>query len=493
MAGRAHAHRRFLAAAFAALLLLAACGDDDGTATTDTTGEGATTTGGAEETTTSGPTETTGGTATPKGECDPAAEFDEELTDSFRGVTAESIKVGIVMVDYEAIKDFVDFHRGDQQAIAQVFVDCINAAGGVGGRMIEPVYKLYPPIPGMEPSPQAICTEMTDDEQVFAVLGVFIDFTGEGQLCLSRDKETIHIGHELEQPWIDGAVPGLMLTPDRTKEANAEILLNLLEEEGLLEGRTVAIVGDQDGQARIEDILEPGLDEMGVERGSTAILTITGTDTTAAQAQVDSFIERWRGEGVDTILFDGLNVSAKQFVDKIGAAFPDALLLADASSVIQQARDSQAAGGENYYVGMLSVEGQTGPERWANKGPLLQQCVDVYETATGETVLGPDEQTPGEDGRTAQIDVAVTDFCGELFMFRTIAERAGADLTNDSWIETVNTFGDIELVPTNIASLCEGKYAADDAARLVEYDPTIGEQGDWAAVTDVVDANDTCA
>src|SRR4051812_42601487 len=56
---------------------------------------------------------------------------DGKLTDSFRGVTAEAIKVGIVIVDYEAIKQFVDFHRGDQQKTAQIFVDWINENGGI--------------------------------------------------------------------------------------------------------------------------------------------------------------------------------------------------------------------------------------------------------------------------------------------------------------------------------------------------------------------------
>ena len=35
------------------------------------------------------------------------------------------------------------------------------------------------------------------------MLGVFIDFTGQGQLCLTKEHNVIHIGHELDQPWID--------------------------------------------------------------------------------------------------------------------------------------------------------------------------------------------------------------------------------------------------------------------------------------------------
>ena len=52
---------------------------------------------------------------------------------------------------------------------------------------------------------------------MFAVLGVFIDFSGQAQLCL-REHKVIHIGHELDQPWIDESPGGLMLTPDTTKE-----------------------------------------------------------------------------------------------------------------------------------------------------------------------------------------------------------------------------------------------------------------------------------
>ena len=66
-------------------------------------------------------------------------------------------------------------------------------------------------------------------------------------------------------------------------------------------------------------------------------------------------------------------------------------------------------------------------------------------------------------------------------MFKTIAEKVGTDLTIENWQKTVDAFGTIDLVPTDIASLCKGKYAADDAFRLVEFDSTLGETGDWTA------------
>ena len=85
------------------------------------------------------------------------------------------------------IKDFVDYEFGDTEAISKVFVDYINDNGGINGRKIVPVYKKYPPIPGGKPDPLSLCTAFAEDDKVFAVLGVFIDFTGQGQQCLTKE------------------------------------------------------------------------------------------------------------------------------------------------------------------------------------------------------------------------------------------------------------------------------------------------------------------
>src|SRR5215207_1310070 len=127
----------------------------------------------------------------------------QSSSDSTQGVTKDEIKVGIPLVDFDSIKDFVDYEFGDTEAISKVFVDDINKNGGINGRKLVPVYKKYPPIPGGKPDPLSLCTSFTEDDKVFAVVGVFIDFTGQGQECLTKEHNTIHIGHEIDQPWID--------------------------------------------------------------------------------------------------------------------------------------------------------------------------------------------------------------------------------------------------------------------------------------------------
>ena len=407
-----------------------------------------------------------------------------------QGVTKDSIKVGIALIDFTAIKDFVDYTFGDTQKIAQTFVDYINQNGGINGRKIIPVYKKYPPIPGGKPDPLSLCTAWAEDDKVFAVLGVFIDFSGQGQLCLTKEHNVIHIGHELDQPWIDAAKPGLLLTADATKEGVSEELVNLLAATGRLKGKTVAVMGDVNNQDSVNKVTVPALKKAKTKLGSTAILTITGTDTTAAQAQLDSFIEKWKSEGVNMVFLSGNDVSSKQFAETIKAGMPNVQLVTDTDTTLAQAQDEQKAGKKpNPYEGLLSGTGLTPTERWAHKSPLLQQCVDIYQKATGTTVPGPDERKTDSNGKSVYTDQAVTDFCGEQFMFRDIAKKVGPNLTVANWQKTVNTLGPIALVPDKFASLCKGKYAAEDDFQLVSYSSSAGPNGDWKTITPIKDAS----
>jgi len=412
-----------------------------------------------------------------------------------QGVTKDSVKIGIAIIDYDSIKDFLDYNHGDQRAVAQSVVDDINQHGGINGRKIIPVFKEYPPIPGREPDPLSLCTSWAEDDKVFAVVGVFIDFSGQGILCLTREHQVIHIGHELDQPWIDESPGGVLVTPDNTKEAAAGVLVDLLGSSGRLKGKTVAVLASKNGEPRATGTVIPALKKHKVHMGSTAILTLTGPETEAVRSQLDAFIEKWKTQDVDTVFLSGLDVSSKSYVTQIKQALPDAVLVTDADSTLEQARDLVAARTQpNPYDGMISTTGLTFSERWADKSPLLQKCVDIYEKASGKKVPGPEAEVTNADGKKVQTDVAVMDFCGELFMFRTIAEKVGPNLTIKNWQKTVDDFGAIDLVSTPFASLCKGKYSANDAFRLVSFDSKAGSSGDWKALTPVKNANRTaCA
>jgi hypothetical protein len=278
-----------------------------------------------------------------------------------------------------------------------------------------------------------------------------------------------------------------LLTNDVTAERVFEVLMDVLVEEGTLDGKTVAVLASASTSSRAESAIVPRLEEEGVKTGSFAVLDIAGEDTSAAQAQLDGFVERWKGEGVDTVIVSGQEAGARQFVEKIKAEIPGVTLIADApSGILQEGRDHVAQGiVPNPYEGTLAVEPSlTGDAQFEEAGS--KACVAVYEKATGNTVAPPSQFVENADGKREEIYVAVRDACGELAVFTQIAEKAGADLTNDSWTEAVNSFGPITLPAQEFSSFGEGKYGANDAFKLVRFSSTAVEGGGWEAVSPVI-------
>src|SRR3954454_21678910 len=68
-------------------------------------------------------------------------------TDTTQGVTKDSIKVGIALIDFSAIKDFVHYKFGDTKRAPQIVVDDINKNGALDGRKFLRGFKESPPIP----------------------------------------------------------------------------------------------------------------------------------------------------------------------------------------------------------------------------------------------------------------------------------------------------------------------------------------------------------
>jgi ABC-type branched-subunit amino acid transport system substrate-binding protein len=388
-------------------------------------------------------------------------------------------------VDYSCIKDFVDFNRGDQEETYKVFVDDLNQHGGILGRKVEPVYHDFCPIGNAQAL--STCTSFTEDDKVFAVVGVFIDQSGDAQLCIAKNHQTVEIIHNVSQSWIDQAPKGLLLTPNITTDRRLSVILDLVARDKTLKGKKVAVLTQPDSKDRAEALVTPALKEMKVKQGTTAVLNITGTDTSAAQSQLESFIEKWKGEGTNAFVIVGQVVVSKTYVTMLKDAFPKATLISDQTPTAQSGgQDAVTAGVDpNPYEGLISVEGQGSQERFET--PVMQRCVKTYEKATGKKVVAPKDVEPGTDGKRTEVWASVEDACGDVLFFKTIAEKAGKTLNNSTWTKAVNTMGPIDntLVLGKWASLHKGKYDANDTFGLVAFDSSAGTTGDWKALTPV--------
>jgi hypothetical protein len=365
----------------------------------------------------------------------------------------------------------------------QLYIDYINSHGGVaGGRKIVPVYKTYCPLNNI--GELSNCTSLTEDEHVFAAIGILYDPSGDSQLCFAKKHRTPVITNGLTQDLVNRSPEGLLVTPDITPDRRLHVILSLLKSQHTLDGKKVAVLAESTAKPRVRDVIVPALAAMGVERGTDASLNIDGDDTAAAQSQLSSFIEHWKPERVQALILTGEAVSSKQFVEKIKQALPDVLLVADTASVLSSAQDEQKARVRpNPYDGVVTAEGQTGVQH--TQSPHGKYCHGIYKEMTGKTVPSPLTVIKTADGKEDDVYGEIEDGCLYPMMFKTIADRVGQHLNADNWATAVNSFGPIADMSTIFASIHRGKYDADDTYGLVSYNPTIGDAGDWNQLSSV--------
>jgi ABC-type branched-subunit amino acid transport system substrate-binding protein len=419
-------------------------------------------------TSTAKPKSTTPGSTTPT---------DTSIAD---GVTANSIKLGIALVDFDCIKQYTDSIRLGQQAVYEAFIKDMNDKGGIAGRKIVPDFKMYCP-PPLSQQLLSYCTAFAQDDHVYAVLGTFVDFSGDAQQCIAKQQKRVLITFNLTQAIMDKAPPGMILTPGSIPERGARVLLGLLDKNGTLKGKTVAVLGDTNETSVVKGTIEPGLDKLGVKKGSTALLTFaSGGDTTQAQAQLDSFIEKWKTQGVNAVFLSGNLASTKQFVEKLRARIPDVFLVSDNTDTLMQAQQEHVK--PNPYEGLITPGGLSPKE--SDESTNWKFCAEIYQRETGKHAEGAQEIIKTKDGKNILDEHGtISDACQLLWFFHDIGQKVGKYLNNNNWVNTVNTFGHITNRGSgDFSSIHTGKYAADDNYRLQKFDSSVGENGNWVPI-----------
>jgi ABC-type branched-subunit amino acid transport system substrate-binding protein len=454
--------RLFVVLAVAIALTLAACGSSSKTGT-----------GGAATTTTAGGVTTT-------------TAFKPTDLSLGRGVTATTIKIGVALVDFNCIKQFVNSIRQDQQAIYQAYIDDINAKGGIAGRKIVPVFHTFCPIGTT--GTVTLCTQFAQDDKVFAVIGNFTDSSNDGasQECLAKTQNTVLITY-LTETQMALSPPGMILCPCTAPERSDKALLNLVKTAGTLNGKTIAVLASSSSQKAVKTIITPGLKSLGVKTGTTAFLNVASSDTTAAQAQLASFLERWKSEGVNALWISGENVATQQFVEKVKKAMPGVTLLTDVSDSLSFGQQETTAGLKpNPYEGLL-VAGGYRPIDY-EKSANWTYCKTIYQQQTGKTAPGPFSVVPGPEGKTIDTYGSINDACQILSLFHDVAAKVGQPLNTTNWVGTVNTYGEIANRGGGpYASLRTGKYDFDDTFQLQAFDSTIAPKGNWKPLSEYQD------
>lgn len=377
---------------------------------------------------------------------------------SATGVTAGAIRIGFSYPDLAALAKtgVIKVDNGPYDKVIKALVDDVNERGGINGRKLEPFTAKYDVLSN---TPQiTACTQLTEDDKVFAVLGGFI---GDNNLCVTQQHATILVGAysgfnqatlaKARAPWV---IPGA------SDERSIKALVTLLAQQGRLKGHTVAIEGQTPDSKPLVDLTVKALDAAGTKAVSTAVIDVLASDTQAFNAQERVVAQRFRDEHADALILVGGTPQAANY-DAVG--WHPSIYVPSTSYVTPGAYTNPFD--KFPFIGGLSVSAD--PDAGFNT-PEMQRCRAVYQQATGIDIKTQREETAlGHSTGNAAMQAA----CSTMQIFVDGAKAAGKDLNQQTWLKGVESIGRFSSPVAPVASFGPGKLDAQDTFQLEQHDP----------------------
>jgi hypothetical protein len=459
---------RLLALLLSVVLLAAACGDDDE--------------GGDDATPDAEAGDTDDESAGDDGDDEPADAPDDEtdtdeatddttdtaeLTASYTGVTETTITVGVSLLDFQQLVDLnlSPAGWGDQQAAWQAMFDAINAEGGIAGRQVEAIYEFYSPIDPADAD--RVCAALTEDNDVFAVLGGFVGpAAGTVDPCFTGLNDTILIGgDQTDDELANSTAPWYM--PGQAANASTRILLNLLEENGDLDGAKVFVMGNSTDEPSHDPVID-AIEERGLEVVGDSILLANDGDTAAQDDELGIITEQIKSSGATAVFIHG-NPSAS--IRGLAAAGLHTELDIWANNPAGLGNLGNTIADKSVANGVLTATGPSDTFIWDD--PAYQTtCSDVVGAALPEADIRPPlDYAEDEENWFNGIRYG----CRLIHLFKVIADEAGPVLDHDTFRSAAESLDDFSYPGSPSASLGPDKFFADDLFALAEYDAAAGD------------------
>jgi ABC-type branched-subunit amino acid transport system substrate-binding protein len=339
------------------------------------------------------------------------------------GVTGKEIKVGITYPDLDAIRSVTNTNHGDYEAAYNAVIDNLNKHGGINGRKIVPVFAKINPL-GTAPAQEA-CIKLTEDEKVFAAMSFF---NADAPLCFVQSHDTPILGGQTTAANLAKAK-----APWTTLESGAELgprQIDALAASGKLKGK-LGIVGLLDEkESQLEGVVLPALARNKL-KGTSAIIDAPSSDPVLAVQQATTIMERFKADGVKTVLLVGGAVTA----------VANALSKSDyrPNLVSNNARNLASVASNPATDPSVLKTAIAADSGFMYTQPAMAQCFKVVEKATGHKIVINVPQ--GEP----QYRVSAQTACEYISLFSTLATAAGKNLTVDSFGKAIENTKKIDV------------------------------------------------
>lgn len=355
----------------------------------------------------------------------------DQLPNTGQGVTDTTIKVGVVLLDLTSVEPLgmgvPNFSTEIQQAAFESLFDAVNAAGGVNGRQIEALYESRDTLATTGPhSDKAICLKLTEDEQVFAVIG----FTYAAGTCAALQHQVPVVAQKaaLEQVYQDSH--GLLVTTDPSLERTARNWATTIVETGLADGHKLGMLSVADG-GEVELPANAAADEL--ERLGHPLTVLAELDPEGAVAEAVALIREMKSAGVDSVMLATDFAYALRFIAlaEDQRYFPQYLT----SDLGALARGGLLVNAGKSLDGAIGFTANTKPAPGDEETPENRACRENYN----ETTDAPD--VPVGEGNAVVVVCAVVD------IFLQALAGAGDEPSPRSFVESVEALGTVDGLP----------------------------------------------
>jgi hypothetical protein len=367
-----------------------------------------------------------------------------QASTSTRGVTKSTINVvfPVVNINSEAGRfGFAeDKEYGEQIYAIHLYVNQINAAGGINGRKINAIISQFDPT--NDANELSLCRDWTEGSPAaFAVIDGIGTWEGDNQLCVTQQGHTPLISAwSTVTDWTQLGSPYLWWTG-----ADQVPVLQALVKWGISSGRLghgkkvgIAVSDQAADQAALNYYLMPLLKKDGI---TPQVQTIAGNPDDSAATNSDSTlaVERFKAEGVQSVI---PLLPENAFFPYIGAEnsqkyFPQ-LLLSDYQSTIEVALglipvpyETALNGQEGVTTETLGGFDDARPESQGGYDPGVRSCYATYHKAHPKPIAGTTSFYIEEQG-------PIQAWCGAIRLFALAAKDAGRNLNRRTFVEAMS-------------------------------------------------------
>lgn len=343
------------------------------------------------------------------------------------GVTNDTIKVGILVLDPDSAAGFASGAFADERAVwTALFADMLDTP--IHGRRIEPVYAEYDGLDNDQKN--AMCRRLTEDEKVFAVLNN-AGFSQTPQLCIAKEHDTPFVyGQGISEYFLNQA-PRRMFSVSPTMARGNRDLVRSLVADGVLQGKKVGVIDSEfDGDYQDSQAVLQVLEELDVP--VTAYATFS-SDLDVGASQVPVIVSEFRSKDVEIVistavaLYTGLMAQQGnlQGWDPTWWVNDEGLNTTDTGSQVHPST----------MIGRGYTAWRLHEERADIAEPALDaDCRDRYQRNSGQNL---------DRGEGTYEGVLQT--CALVSAFTTAIDRAGPTLTRDGFGAAWYGLGTLEL------------------------------------------------